>query len=115
LLRRCREFLRRCGGQLGAVARAAQKIGSANPVTCGRPSVGDDERKFSLVGVQACNPESDETCGFKYQDDAGQLFQTLDHTYQPGRDVEQVAAHGLRCTFERASPRTKFVRGRHRQ
>ena len=49
---------------------------------------GGDERKFSLVGAQACNHESDETWGFKYQDEAGQLFQALDRTYRPGQYVE---------------------------
>ena len=48
----------------------------------------DDERKFSWVGAQACKHESDETWGFKYQDEAGQLFQALDRTYQLGRYVE---------------------------
>ena len=63
---------------------------------------GGDERKFSLVGAQACNHESDETWGFKYQDEAGQLFQALDRTYRLGRYVERAAAHRLRWSFEGA-------------
>lgn len=49
---------------------------------------GDDERKFSPVGARTCNHESDETWGFKYQDEAGQLFQALDRTCRPARYVE---------------------------
>ena len=95
--------------------RRSRKIGSASPATCRRAPAGGDERKFPLVGDQACNHESDETWGFKYQGDAGQLLQALGRTYQAGRDVKRAAVHGLRSTFERASPRTKFVRGRRRQ